>query len=533
MTTLPVMKVTLFLIASLFSCALFAAGNDARPNILLIMVDDLAPVGSGFTGPVETPALDELAARGYLFTNNFSNVPVCGASRASMLGGIAPTAERFLTYNTRLDIDAPGTMSLPAFFKANGWYTLANGKIFDVIDDSAQGWSEPVWNPDNQWHSNQDVDERGEHLQKGYIEPVNGTRAPTYEKLAVEDEAYPDGQIALKSAADLKRLSESAKPFFLAVGFRKPHLPFNAPARYWTDEPAEIALPLTWHRSTGTIPAEATHRSMELRMQYDALPILGDPSLEKAQQIIAGYRAATRYADAQVGHVLRALTDNGLDKNTIVVVSGDHGFLLGEQRMWTKHALFEPALRTPLIIAAPSFAGGATVNAISDLLDVFPTLANLAGLPRPDHLDGHSLVPLLRNPSMPGRAEKPVSLSMWANGVSVRDAQYRYTRWHNKQNETISQMLFDLHTDPDELENIVAAPAAGEALAQLQDQLSKHLQEPYWSEALGKNVKLMSLANSSVGAALTVAMIYPLQTLVGVLLALIFLIVAVRRLIRG
>lgn len=344
MTTLPVMKVVLFLIASLFSCALFAAGKDTRPNILFIMVDDLAPVGSGFTGPVDTPALDELAARGYLFTNNFSNVPVCGASRASMLGGIAPNAERFLTYNSRLDIDAPGAMSLPAFFKANGWHTLANGKIFDVIDDSAQGWSEPVWNPDNQWYSNQDVDERGEHLQKAYIAPIDGARAPTYEKLAVEDDAYPDGQIALKSAADLKRLSESAKPFFLAVGFRKPHLPFNAPARYWTDEPAEIALPVTWHRLT------------------------------------------------------------------------------------------------PLVTSSMYFQHW-----------------NLAGLPRPDHLDGHSLVPLLRNPSMPDRTEKPVSVSMWANGVSVRDTQYRYTRWHNKQNETISRMLFDLHADPDELENSVAS----------------------------------------------------------------------------
>lgn len=534
MNKLTVMAIVALLVTGSFSGALVAADTEDRPNILLIMVDDLAAVGSGFSGPVQTPALDTLAARGYRFTNNFANIPVCGASRASMLGGVAPSAERFLTYDSRLDVDAPDVASLPAFFKANGWYTLANGKIFDMIEDSASGWSEPVWNPDNQWYSNQDVDGRGEHLQKGYVEPIgDGVRAPAFEKLAVEDEAYPDGQIALKSVADLKRLSQYTAPFFLAVGFRKPHLPFNAPDQYWTDNLADIVLPLTWHRSTGTIPKEATHRSMELRMQYDAMPIIGDPTIEEAQHIVAGYRAATRFADSQVGHVLRALADTGLDKNTIVVVSGDHGFLLGEQRMWTKHSLFEPALRTPLIIAAPAFAGGAQIKAITDLLDVFPTVVDLAGLPQPDHLDGRSLLPLLKDPTVEFRADKPVSISRWGNGMSVRDPQYRYTRWHDEHNETVSEMLFDLYADPDELENIVARSEAGPVLARLKSQLRKNQQEPYWSDALGRSVKLMALANSGLGSFLIMAVVYPLQVIAAILMTLLLIGMAIRYLLRA
>lgn len=525
-------KASAFLMIYCFSCVAFAA-ETARPNILLILVDDLAAVGSGFSGPVATPALDALANRGYRFTNNFANVPVCGASRASMLGGIAPTGARFLTYNTRLDVDAPEVTSLPKFFKEHGWYTLANGKIFDAIEDSAQGWSEPVWNPDNQWFSNQDVDGRGEHLQKGYINPVTGARPPTFEKLDVPDNAYPDGQIASKAVADLKRLAQSEKRFFLAVGFRKPHLPFNAPAKYWTDNVADIPLPPTWHRSAGNIPEQAKHSSMELRMQYDALPLLGDPTIEKAQQIIAAYRAATRYADSLIGQVLRALVDNDLEENTIVVVSGDHGFFLGEQRMWTKHALFEPALRTPLIIAAPAYRGGAKVDAISDLLDVFPTLASLAGLPQPNDLDGSSLVPLLENPSLPGRTEKPVSISRWVTGVSVRDARYRYTRWHDKQNETQAEMLFDLEAAPDELENIVAIPEAAVALTRLKAQLAQYDQAPHWSEPLEKTAQLMTFANGRLGAVLVVGMAYPIQTILGILLSLFILGMAVRHVIRA
>lgn len=519
-----------FLFTQLFCSALVSAELQEKPNVLLIIVDDLAATESAAHATLETPALDSLAARGYRFTNNFANVPVCGASRASMLSGLAPTAERFLTYNSRLDEDAPNVVSLPAFFKQHGWHTVANGKVFDVIADSAQSWSEPVWNPEPQWHSNQEVDARGEHLQKAYIEPVEGQRPPTSEKIDVEDDAYPDGQIALKAVADLERLAQINTPFFMAVGFRKPHLPFNAPAKYWLDDASELSLPPSWEMPPDTVPSQALHRSLELRMQYDALPLFGDPTLDSAKQIIAGYYAAARFADSQVGRVLDALDDNGLTNNTIVIVTGDHGFLLGDQRMWTKHSLFEPALRTPLIIAAPFFPGGAQVKAVSDLLDVFPTVAELAGLAKPGHLDGYSLVELMQNPSLAERMNKPVSMSRWMNGVSIRDESYRYTRWNNEQNDTVAEMLFDLAADPNELQNIASRPAYAKRVAELRTQLQKRGQSSQWSEDLGKSVSMLKIANGYLGGVLMFGMVYPGYAALIIVLALVLLAVLIKQL---
>ena len=221
------------LLIALF-CMAAAPASAQAPNVLMVLVDDLRPVMSGFGGPVATPNLETLAERGYRFMNHFANVPVCGASRASMLSGLAPSSQRFLSFDSRLDEDVPGAESLPGYFKRNGWHVVGNGKIFDVMDDSAASWSEPVWNPDERWHSPIPEDRRGEHLQKGYLNPLHGGgRPPTDERLDVGDLDYPDGAIAARSAADLQRLAGRQQPFFLAVGFRKPHLPFNAPARYW------------------------------------------------------------------------------------------------------------------------------------------------------------------------------------------------------------------------------------------------------------------------------------------------------------
>lgn len=525
-------RIVACLVAFIFSGGILASDGAPKSNVLFIIVDDLATLTLAAHPGIETPALDKLASRGFRFVNNFANVPVCGASRASMLSGLAPSAERFLTYNSRLDEDAPEVTSLPAFFKDNGWYTLANGKVFDVIADSAQSWSEPVWNPEPQWHSNQEVDGRGEHLQKAYLEPVRGARPPTFESKEVEDSAYPDGQIALKAIADLQRLAESSTPFFMAVGFRKPHLPFNAPSKYWTDDLSELSLPPSWQASLDTIPAEALHRSAELRLQYDALPLLGEATENTAKQIIAGYYAATRFADQQVGLVLEALDNYGLSENTVVVLSGDHGFLLGEQRMWTKHALFEPALRTPLIIAAPSLVGGEQVTAISDLLDVFPTLAELSGLPAPAHLDGYSLVSLMQNPSLAARAEKPGSVSRWMNGVSLRNAKYRYTRWYDKDNNTLAEMLFDVVADSSELQNIARSPEMANRMLRFKTQLDGQAQTAQWSEALEKNIGRMKVVNSGWGGYLMLGMVYPIQTILGLLCALVLLGVITKRALR-
>ena len=283
-----------------------------RPlNVLLILVDDLAPVISSYGGPVTTPAIDELAQRGVRFSNNYANVPVCGASRASMLGGLAPNATRFLTYDSRLDRDVTGSVSLPAYFKQHGWHTAAIGKVFDVIEDSAAGWTDPVWSPDPDWYGKQ-PDGRGEHLQAAYIDPVGDGRLPYFERLDVADADYPDGQVAERAVADLQRLAVGTAPFFLAVGFRKPHLPFNAPEQYWQSaDTAPTPLPASWHRPAANVPRQALHRSPELRGQYDALPLVGDVSDAAAQEIAGAYHAAVRYIDAQVGTCTRRTNRRG------------------------------------------------------------------------------------------------------------------------------------------------------------------------------------------------------------------------------
>jgi len=510
----------------------------------MFIIDDLAPIGTTFGGPVELPSIQSIAERGVSFTNNYANIPVCGASRASMMSGLAPTSTRFLTFDSRLDEDAPEALSIPGFFRANGWHTAANGKIFDVIADSENSWSEPVWSPESQWHG-KTPDHRGEHLQAAYIEPVSTSRFPYSERLPANDDDYPDGQVASKSIADLARLAQMENPFFLAVGFRKPHLPFNAPEHYWSDEES-VNLPATWSQPGTDIPLDfAGHLSPELRRQYDALPFFGEPDTAQAKEIVAAYHAAARYADAQVGRVLDALEKSGQANNTIVILMGDHGFLLGQHKLWTKHSLFDSALRTPLIIKDPRLAQTATVTAVTDLLDVYPTLVDLAGLQTSRSpngialdgavldgaaLDGQSLRALLEAPDDTITGHKKASIARWLNGESIRVNQYRYTRWFDKNNETLAEMLYDLTEDPDESRNLVSETSSFAQIEQLRQLLEQDRQGAVWSEPLDAGVAQWNLLASPVGRLLILSIVHPVATKVvaGSLLLMIVLLIWAR-----
>ena len=233
-------------------------------------------------------------------------------------------------------------------------------------------------------------------------------------------------------------------------------------------------------------------------MQYDALPLLGDVNEAGAMEMIRGYHAATRYVDAQLGLVLNAIESAGIADETIILVAGDHGFLLGEQRMWTKHALFEPALRTPLIVVDPARAGNQTVTAVTDLLDVYPTLAELAGLPTPQ-LDGASLLPLLTTPTLSEHPDKPVSISRWLDGESVRDARYRYSVWFDAEGAVVEQMLFDLEQDPHETRNVAGLAENEQTVARLMTVLEAHRGEGEWSPKLAALVERMAFTSSPWG----------------------------------
>ena len=476
------------LYAALFLAALLGVSSQAavaqsrdRPNILVIIVDDLRPEVAAYGDRIaRTPNIDHLADTGVLFENAFAAVPVCGASRAALFSGRRPTANRFVRFDARLDSDLPDAVSLPGYFQEHGYHTVSNGKVFDATLDSAAAWSEPPWNPDSDWHSDRERNARRADLQRAYLNDPPGDNGPAYERLDVADSAYPDGIVAEKTVNDLRRLSELDSPFLLVVGFRKPHLPFTAPEKYWSlYDREDFALPATFYTTPDGAPPHPLHNSQELR-GYAGIPAEGLLEESQALHLIHAYHAAVSYADAQVGKVLDSLTDLGLDDNTIVILLGDHGWSLGEHTLWNKHALFDIALRTPLIIRAPDRASS-RVHAVVSFLDLFPTLSDLTGLPSPGGLDGVSLAPALDDPQAVVRT---AAISRWYDGASVRTSRFRYTVWRDESGTVNARMLFDLDVDPDETRNVSEESGYQGVVAELGELIAQDRSGHSWSQVV-------------------------------------------------
>jgi len=436
------------------------AQAEGRPNILFIAVDDLRPELNTYGATwIQSPNIDRLAGEGLQFNRAYCQVPVCGASRASLLSGVRPTRDRFVTYYTRLDEDLPGTTSLPGLFRENGYITISNGKIYHHSTDDRNSWTE-VWNPQPTNASGWRDYQTPENIA---LASVEGARGLPYERAVVDDDAYFDGRVATKSIEDLQELAAGEAPFFLAVGFRKPHLPFNAPARYW-DLYSEEAIRLADnpYAPEGS-PPEAMHNFGELR-HYAGIPADGPIDEETARAMIHGYYACVSYTDAQVGRVLDELDRLGLRENTIVILWGDHGYHLGEHGLWCKHCNFEKVMRTPMILSAPGFEGGTLTDALVEFVDIYPTLAELCGLVAPGHLQGESLVPLLEDPET---SIKEAAYSRWHAGESVITERYIYTEWLDADRETTARMLYDLQADPGENVNIAELPENAELVLEL------------------------------------------------------------------
>jgi len=482
-------KLLVFSVASLLGLlSLVTVAQDSdQPNVLVIIVDDLRPEVAAYGDQIAlTPNIDSLAETGVLFENAFTAVPVCGASRAALLSGRKPTTARFLNFNSRLDTDFPSAKSLPAYFREHGYHTVSNGKVFDATLDSATAWSEPAWNPEGTWTSALARNERRDDLQRAYLDNPPGVIGPAFERLDAADSDYPDGKVADKTIEDLRRLRELDSPFLMVVGFRKPHLPFTAPERYWSlYDSMDFALPSTYYRTPEGVPSNPIHNSAELRA-YAGIPQEGLLEEAQALQLIHAYHAAVSYADAQVGKVLKALTDFELEDETIVVLLGDHGWSLGEHTMWNKHALFDIALRTPLIIRAPNHAHSRN-GAVVSLLDLFPTLTELSGLPIPQNLDGVSLVPILSNPQV---AVRTASISRWFDGASARTNQFRYTDWRDEAGEIKARMLFDLSIDPGETRNIVEEDRYKEVVSELSAFITADESGSPWSPIVRDHVEV-------------------------------------------
>jgi len=442
-------------------------GRGEKPNVLFIIVDDLRPELACYgSDHVISPNIDQLAREGTLFSRSYCQVPVCGASRASFLTGMRGTRERFTSFASIADEDAPGITGLPKHFKEHGYHTISNGKVYHHYEkDGAGGWSETPWHPNGwveapwypkgNWANYLTIENIILNQREGSLPGRDfDTFGRPYEAADVPDNAYFDGVIAEKTIKDLKRLASNDKPFFLAAGFKKPHLPFNAPKRYWDMyERSEIDL-----ADNPFIPENAPEASLTYLWElnrYVGIPVNPPVPDSMARTLIHGYYACVSYVDAQIGKVLSELGSLGLRENTIVVLIGDHGWHLGEHGLWSKFTNYEEALKAPMIVSAPRLKEGQLSSALVEYVDLYPTLCDLCNLPNPEHLDGSSFVPLLEDSN---NKWEEVAFSRFRDGESVKTDRYRYTEWTDDEGEVYARMLYDHHVDPGENKNISELP---------------------------------------------------------------------------
>lgn len=489
----------------LASSAVLAAAALAaeRPNVLFIAVDDLRPEMGCYGNPVvQTPNLDRLASRGIVFDHAYCQQAVCSPSRTSLLTGRRPDATRVWDLETHFRVALPDAITLPQHFKANGYYCAALNKIYHHGFEDGRSWNEPHWYPSGQTIDTDPVDWTKRIVKdvgggvKEYVKlpqpadndkpqgkprkPGKGPKGDAFEVSPKQDDELPDGHTAAEAVKRLHELKGKGQPFFLAVGFLKPHLPFVAPKKYWDlYDPEKIPLPLIDHLPDGA-PAFAGHDNGELHA-YANCPKENPIPADFAKKLRHGYYACVSYTDAQVGRLLDALDKEGLAGNTVVVLWGDHGWQLGDHGLWHKHTNFEIATRAPLLLSVPGLnTAGRKCEVPVEFVDIYPTLADVCGLSVPSGLDGFSLKPWLENPDAPS---KKVAISQYPRGgvaaggaslmgYSIRDERWRMTVWRDRSDGSLAATeLYDEQNDRAESNNLA------ESNAEVVARLSKFLPE--------------------------------------------------------
>jgi len=480
--------VPLFLLA--FGVALH---GEEKPNVLFIAIDDLRPeLGCYGVKEIKTPQIDALAAEGLTFRRAYCQLAVCNPSRVSIMTGLRPDTTKVWNLSTRFRDTIPDAVTLPQHFKQHGYHCVSYGKIFH------NPWTDNVsWSENHKWPQNTTRSAESKKRHQAYREKmrregrpeakVQRMRGEATEIVDMPDSSQIDGAIADQAIAAMKRLAKQEKPFFLATGFIRPHLPLVAPRKYWELYDAEKIPVASNPMLPKDSPKFAMNTTYELRDYYDfdGTPSPTEGSLTKEQQrrLKHGYYAAVSFVDTQVGRLLSELKAQGLSNNTIVVLWGDHGWKLGEHNSWCKQTNFEIDTRVPLIIRAPGAKGnGAQTEALVESVDVYPTLCELADLPVPKTLEGRSLTPLLAEPTKPWskaaysqywRVNKGVPLM----GYSMRTDRYRYTEWRDRRTqEVVASELYDHETDPAENVNIAAKQKA--LLAELSTHMWTDLPAP-------------------------------------------------------
>ena len=495
----------------------YPAQKSSRPNILFIAIDDLRPeLGCYGNKGIHSPNLDRLAKQGRCFLRAYCQEAICSPSRASLLTGSRPDTIGVIENRTYFRDLNPQIVTLPQHFIAHGYTAVYSGKIFHggMTDDqrswnhkpNRKGLTRPTTVGGNALPENQRIYARnkarmvalyGESSSRGLIQ------GPAFEAAPVEDDGYVDGYNTRVAIQTLDELVQQDKPWFLALGFVRPHLPFHAPKKYFDlYNPEEIQL------TTSPEPPQngasmGLHASFELRTRH-GIPKSGPLNESLSKNLLHAYYACVSYVDAQIGHLITAIEKNRVRDNTIIVVWGDHGWHLGEYGIWGKATNYEIATRVPLIICTPSMPQkGSPSDSLVELIDIYPTLCDLANIPQPDHLAGKSLVPVLHNPNAIVKsvamsqfptpalrewAANPLSPEMretffgplisqveqkirkqqgsqWNRelfekhlmGYTVRDSRYRYIEWRDTRNLNtgpIYQELYDHLNDPHETVNV-------------------------------------------------------------------------------
>lgn len=467
------MKTRVIIFAFLFLNFSLHAQEVNKKNVLFIIVDDLrAALPTYGNQQVVAPNITNFAESAVQFDNAYVNIPTCGASRASILTGIRPSREYFKKFTTSIERDMPDAITFPGLLKSKGYTTISNGKISHNRDDMDFTWSE-IWRPKGLYNNPDYVDRStSDSLEVGGLGAVY-----PFENLDVPDSAYKDGKIAAKAIEDLQKLKISGKPFLLAVGFLKPHLPFNAPKKYWDyydfDKiklPVNNTFPKNAPKSAGNwyelVKYKGIPKDVESNGRNASLHTLDETFSRK---LIHGYYACVSYTDSQVGKVLRALEDLGMKDDTIVIFTSDHGFSLMEHNRWSKHNLFRVENRVPLIIRVPGITNKGRTESFAELIDLYPTITELLEINTPQKVEGISLVQNLKNPEL---ITKSVAYSRIWNGDLFVSSNHLYAEWKGDESGHVyDSMLFNVKDDSLEMYNL----ANDEKYNQLIDSLSNNI----------------------------------------------------------
>jgi len=454
--------------------------NERKMNVLFIAVDDLRPqLGCYGASMIKSPNIDSLAESGTQFNRAYCQQAICSPSRTSLMTGRRPDTTMVYDLATHFRDTIPDVVTLPQQFIAHGYYARSMGKVYHRGFDDRLSWSVyPSFWPSRPY-PNAYITENVNLLKQLKTEGIEVTGIP-WEAPDIPDSLPPDGKttnLAIETLNNFAQPSWQDKPFFLAVGFSKPHLPFIAPKKYW-DLYDRNKLELADNPfAPQDAPQEALNSWGELRGYY-GMPKQGPVSDEQALSLIHGYYACVSYIDTLIGRVISELERLGLRENTIIILWGDHGWQLGEHGLWCKHTNFETSVLSPLIISVPGQqSAGTKTDALVEFVDIYPSLCELCGIPLPDGLEGSSFRPLIENPN---REWKKAAFSQYPRringqkggmGYSIRTDHYRYTEWTLPGTSYLSRELYDHYVDPKENVNIAYRPENAMLVTQLSNQL--------------------------------------------------------------